>query len=81
MSSYRLKRETVDTAPITSTGRMMSVSRPHTGHTEMINLKDQIDKQEKERRSVAIQPSLDPLNSKQQTDLGCGYLGLLSEVE
>ena len=38
MSSYRLKRDTVDIAPIVSTGMITSVSRPHTGHTEMINL-------------------------------------------
>ena len=38
MDSYRLKRDTVDTAPIASTGTIISVSRPHTGHTETMNL-------------------------------------------
>ena len=38
MTGYRLKRETVDIAPIASTGMITSVSRPHTGHTETMNL-------------------------------------------
>ena len=38
MTGYRLKRETVDIAPIASTGTITSVSRPHTGHTETMNL-------------------------------------------
>lgn len=38
MTGYRLKRDTVDIAPIASTGTITSVSRPHTGHTETMNL-------------------------------------------
>ena len=58
MSGYRLKRDTVDMVPIASTGTITSVSRPHTGHTEMINLQN---KQCNKRKSysIAIQPNLD----------------------